>query len=114
MAAVWSARPPAQYLLDQARQTPHPDRTDGVLEEDSVEVSLVAKMLQKRHQALGSDIAVNTGCQSGAKSVDAMFEEVSFAGEMQIEGRPADVGVTNNVTHCDRCISLRKHKFPEC
>jgi hypothetical protein len=113
MAAAWKARMALQCLSDQARQALYPDRTDGVLEENSVEMSLLEKMLEKGHEALGSDIAINTGSQSGAKRIEAMFEKVSFAREMQVEGRPADVGVANNVIHRHRYISLREHKFAE-
>jgi hypothetical protein len=81
----------AQFLLDQMRQALYPYRTDRVFKENSVEVSLVAKMLEKTYQALGSEIALNTGCQSSAKSVEAMFEEIPLAREMQVEGRPASV-----------------------
>ena len=63
-------------------------------------------MLEKGHQALGSGIAVNTGYQSGARSIEAMPEEIWFAGEMQVEGRPADVRVANDVTNRHRCVTL--------
>ena len=77
-------------------------------------MSLVAKMLEEWYHTLGGNIAVNTDGQPGTKNVEAVFEQGLLAGEVQVEGRPADVGTADDVADRHRAIAVRQDEIPEC
>ena len=68
-----------QFWFEQLRQALYPERTNGIFKENPVEVALFAQMLESIRQPPAGDLACNADQQAGARSVEAMFEELRSA-----------------------------------